>query len=146
MERSPVGSRISESLLLDVPGTATEQVQTCGFRRNSSSLDKAPKIRDSVWLISFQKILVTLPWISSKTWEMYFWAVSGSSVLCDWVFVVFSDVFLDTAAEFLLFLKVALKLRENSVSCEGWIDFNFYNNGEYLLLLWEKRVCIKVNS
>ena len=53
-ERSPVGFQFSESSFLDVPGTATEQVRTCGFRRNSSSLDKAPKIRDSVRLNSFE--------------------------------------------------------------------------------------------
>ena len=69
-KRSPVVSRFSELLFLDVPGTATEQVRTCGFRRNSSSLDKAPKIRDSVLLNSFESFLVTLPSISSETWEL----------------------------------------------------------------------------
>ena len=53
-ERSPLGSRFPESLFLDVPGKATEQVRTCGFRRNSSSWDRAPKIRDSVRLNSFE--------------------------------------------------------------------------------------------
>ena len=48
-----MGSRFSESLFLDVPGTATEQVRTCAFRRNSSSLDRATKIRDSARLNSF---------------------------------------------------------------------------------------------
>ena len=69
-ERSPVVSRFSELLFLDVPGRATEQVRTCGFRRNSSSFDKAPKIRDSVLLNSFESFLVTLPSISSETWQM----------------------------------------------------------------------------
>ena len=69
MERSPVGSRFSELLFLDVHGTATEQVRTCGFRRNSSSFDRALKIRDSVLLNSFQRFLVTLPSISSETWK-----------------------------------------------------------------------------
>ena len=53
-------SRFSEFLFLDVPGTATEQVRTCGFRRNSSSFDKAPKIRDSVLLNSFILLRVSL--------------------------------------------------------------------------------------
>ena len=35
-ERSPVVSRFSEILFLDVPGTATEQVRTCGLRRSLS--------------------------------------------------------------------------------------------------------------
>ena len=51
-ERSPVGSRFSESLFLDVAGTATDQVRTCGFRKKSPSLDKAPKMRDTVRLNS----------------------------------------------------------------------------------------------
>ena len=69
-KRSPVGPRFSESLFLDVPGTATEQVRTCGFRRNLSSLDRAPNMRHSVRLNSFESFLVTLPSISSETWEM----------------------------------------------------------------------------
>ena len=117
-ERSPVGSRFSESLFLDVPGTATKQVRTCGFRRNSSSLDKAPKMRDSVRLNSLEGILVTLPSISSETWEMYSWAIPGSSVLRDWLFLVISGVSLETAAQFLLFLNVAMILREKL--CQLW--------------------------
>ena len=69
-ERSPVVSPFSELLLLDVPGTATEQVRTFGFRRNSSSFDKAPKIRDSVLLNSFESFLVGLSSNFSETWEM----------------------------------------------------------------------------
>ena len=65
--RSPLVSRFSRSLFLEVPGTATEQVRTCGFRRNSSSFDKAPKILDSVLLNSFESFFVTLPPISSET-------------------------------------------------------------------------------
>ena len=45
-------------LFLDVPETATEQVRTCGFRRNSSSLAKAPKMRDFVRLNSFEGFFV----------------------------------------------------------------------------------------
>ena len=66
----PVVSRFSELLFLDLPGTATEQVRTCGFRRNSSSFDKVPKIRDFLLLNSFESFLVTLTSISSETWEM----------------------------------------------------------------------------
>ena len=101
-----------------VRGTDTEQVRTCGFRRKSSSSDKAPKKRDSVRLNSFESFLVTLPSISSETWEMYSWAISGSSVFCDWPFFVFSGVSLETAANFLLVLKVAMILGENF--CHLW--------------------------
>ena len=60
-ERSPVGSRISELLFLGVPGTATEQLRTGGFKRNSSSFDRAPKLRDSVLLNSFESLLSYSP-------------------------------------------------------------------------------------
>ena len=123
--RSPVGSRFSELLFLDVPGTATEQVRTCGFRRNSSSFDRATKIRDSVLVNSFESFLVTLPLISSKTWEMYSWSISGSNVFSDWLVLVFSGVSLETAADFLLFLKVAMILREKF--CQQWkLKWIFY--------------------
>ena len=49
-ERSPVDSRFSQPLFLDVPGTATEKLRTCRFRRNSSSFYRAPKIWESVRL------------------------------------------------------------------------------------------------
>ena len=116
-ERSLLSSRFPESLFLDVPGTATEQVWTCGFRW-SSSFDRALKMRDTVLLNSFESFLVTLPLISSKTWEMSSWEVSGSSVFCDYLFLVFSGVSLETAASFLLFLTVAMILRETF--CQQW--------------------------
>ena len=127
-ERSPVGFRYSELVFLDVSGIATEQVRTCGFRRNSSSFDRAPKIRDSVLVNFFESFLVTLPSISSESWEMYSWAISRSSVFCDWLLLVFSGVFLETAANFLLFLKSAMILREKF--CQQWRlnwIFCFYN-------------------
>ena len=138
-ERCPVGSKFSESLFLDVPGTATEHVRTGGFRRNSSSLDKAPKKRDSVRLNSLERFLITLPSISSETWEMYFWAISGSSMFCDWLFFVFPEVSPETAANFLLIFKVTKILREKF--CQlwrlNWIS-TFYSKSNNLILLWGK--------
>ena len=146
-ERSPVGSPFSELLFLDVPGTATEQVQTSGFRRNSSSLDKAPKMRDSVQLNSWENFLVTLPSISSETWAMYSSAIPGLSVFSDWSFLVFSGVFLETAANFLLFLNVAIILRVKLVSCETelMLSFIFFNRSLISFFMREK-VSINANS
>ena len=124
-ERSPLGSWFPESLSLVVSGTATEQVRTCGFRRNSSSLDRAPKIRDSVRLNSFESFLVTFPSISSETWETYSWAISGSSEFCDWLFLVFSCVSFETAANFLLFLKVAMILRQKFCQ-QSRLNWSYY--------------------
>ena len=55
-----MGSRFSTSLFRDDPGTVPGHIRTCGLRRNSSSLDGAPKIRDSVRLNSWDSFLVTL--------------------------------------------------------------------------------------
>ena len=111
-ERSPKGSRFSVLLLLDVPGTAAEQVRTCGFRTNSSSLDKATKMRDSVRLNSWEIFLVTLPSISSENWVMYSSVNPWLNVFCEWLFLVLSGVSLETADNFLLFLDVAIILKE----------------------------------
>ena len=139
-ERSTLGSRFPESPFLVATWTATEQVRTCGFRRNSSSFDRAPKIRDSVRLNSFESFLVTLPLISSETSEMYSWAISGSSVFCDWLFLVFLGVSLETTANFLLFLKVAMTLRKKF--CQQWkLNWSLYflTNSDNILLLWGKK-------
>ena len=124
-ERSPVASRFSEALLLDVPGTAAEQFRTCGFRRNSSSLDKTPKMRDSVRLNFRESSSVTHSSIFSGIWEMYFWANLGLSVFCDWLLLVFSGTSLETAAKFLLFLNVVMILREKL--CQLW-RLNWFSN------------------
>ena len=55
--RTGIAYGFFELLFLDIPGTATEQVPTCGFRQLSSSLDRAPKMRDSVRLNSLESFL-----------------------------------------------------------------------------------------
>ena len=110
--RSSLVPWFSRLLILDVPGAATEQVRTCGFKRNSSSFDNAPKMRDSVLLNSFESFLVTLPSISSETWEIYSWVNSGSRTCGALSPLVLSGVSLETAANFLLFLNVAIKFGE----------------------------------
>ena len=102
-----------------------EQVRTCGLRRNSSSLDKTPKMRDSVRLNSWESFSMTLPSIFSETWVIYSSAIPGLSVFCDWLFLEFSGVFLEIASNFLLFHKVPMTLKEKLVSCEDWIDLVF---------------------
>ena len=80
--------------------------------KNSSSLDKAPKMRDSVRLNSLESFLMTIPSISSETWEMYSSAIPGSSVFFHWLFLVFFGVSLGTAANFVVLLNVAKSLKE----------------------------------
>ena len=119
-ERSPKGSRFSESLFLDVPGTATEQFRACGFKINSSSLDKAPKMRDSIRLNSFECFLVTLPSFSSETWEILSWAISGSNVFCSLNFQVFLS---ELPLIFSYFSKLKWYCGRSFVSYEKWVIF-----------------------
>ena len=96
--------------------------------RNKSELVGSEEVRQvltghpgyetlSNWIL-LRLSLVTLPSISSETWVIYSWAVSGSSVFCDWLFLVFSGVFPVNAANLLLFFKNALILREKF--CQLW--------------------------
>ena len=134
-ERSPGGFPVFWAV---VPGC-----QTCGFRRNSSILDKVHKLRDSVRLNYLENFLMTLPSLSSETWEMYSGAIPGSSVFCDWLFLVLSGVSLETAANFFLFLSVAMILREKL--CQLWRQnwfFNLYQKWQSLLI-WGEMVSTK---
>ena len=93
----------------NVPGTVPECVRICGFKRNSSNLDRAPKMRDSVLLNSWDSFLVTLPSTSSETCVIYSSLILGTDVFCDWPFLGCSScVSLATAVNFRLFLNVAI--------------------------------------
>ena len=99
----------------NVPGTAPECVIICGFKRNSSSLDRAPKMRDSVLLNSWHSFLVTLPSISSETCVIYSSLFLGTDVFLHWPFLgCFTCVSLATATNFRLFLNVAIFLKGKS--------------------------------
>ena len=111
-----MGSRFSKSLFRVVPGTVPQHVRTCRFTRKSSSLDRAPKIRDSVRLNSWDSFLLTSPSISSETWVMYYSVIPGTHVFCDWLFPAISCVSVETAANFRLFLGVSINLEEGQTS------------------------------
>ena len=96
----------------NVPGTLPECVRIYGFKRNSSKLYRAPKMRESVLLNPWDIFLVTLPSISLETCVMYSSLVLGKDVFRDWPFLGFSScVPLLTAANFRLFLNVAIFLK-----------------------------------
>ena len=93
----------------NVPGTVPECVRICGFKRNSSSSDRAPKMRDSVLMNSWDSFLVTLPSISSETCVIYSSLILGTDVFLDWPFLGCSScVSLVTAANFRLYLNAAI--------------------------------------
>ena len=103
----------SSFVFRNVPGTVPECVRICWFKRNSSNLDRAPKMRDSVRLNSWDSFLVTLPSISSETFVIYSSLILGMDVFRDWPFLGCSScVSLVTAANFRLFLNVAIFWRE----------------------------------
>ena len=93
-------------------------------------LGQSTQNASSIRLNSLESFLVSLPSISSKTWEMYSWAIPGSSVFCHWLFLVFSGVSLETAANFLLFFKVAMILGE---SCQLWRLY-------WILIIQQRRI------
>ena len=98
----------SQSLSRDVPGTVPENARTCGFKRNSSSLYRAHKMRDCVLLKAWDSFSVTLPSTSSETCVMYPSVIPGTDVFCDWLFLVSSCVCFETTANIRLFLSVAI--------------------------------------
>ena len=114
-DRSPVGSWFYASEFRDVSGTVPEFVRTCGFKRNSSSLDRAAKMRDSVLMNSRDSFLATMPSVSSETRDMYSSFILGKDVFGDWPLLGCSFcVSLTTAANFLFFLNVAIFWTESN--------------------------------
>ena len=98
----------------NVRGTVPKCVCICWFERNSSNSVRASKMRDSVLLNSWDSFLLTLPSISSETCVIYSSLILGTDVFRDWPFLGFSScVFLVTAANFRLFLNVAIFLKGN---------------------------------
>ena len=111
-ERSSGGFWFSTFVFRNVPGTFTECVRICGFKRKSSNLDRAPKMRESVLLNFWDSFLATLPSISSETCVIYSSLFLGTDVFRDWPFLRCSSyVSLVTAANFRLFLNVAIFLK-----------------------------------
>ena len=88
------------------------------FQKIFIEFRRAPKMRDSVRLKSWENFLVTLPSISSETWVMYSSAIPGLYVFCHWLFLVFPGVSLETVPNFLSFLNVAIILKEKL--CQLW--------------------------
>ena len=107
-ERSPLGSWFSTSALPNVAGTIPENVRTCGFKRNWSNLDRAPKMPDSVLLNSWDIFLVTLPSISSENCALNSSVIPGAEVFCDGLFLGYCCISLAKAANFPLFHNVAI--------------------------------------
>ena len=58
------------------------------------------------------QFLMTLPSFSSETCVMYSSAIPGTDMLCDWLFLGFSCVSLETTAVFRLYLSVAISWGE----------------------------------
>ena len=107
-ESSSFAPWFSPLVFRNVPGTVPECVRICGFKRNSSNLDGAPKKRDSVLLNSSDSFLVTLPSLSSETWVIYSSSILGMDVFRDWPLLGCSScISLVMAANFRLFLNVA---------------------------------------
>ena len=107
-EGSPVGSWFSKFMFRDVRKTVPDCTQTCDFRRNRSSLDRSPRFRLSVLLKSRDKFFVTLPFVFTDTWVIYYLFTLVIAEFHDWLFLRDpSWLSLATAANFLQFFKIA---------------------------------------
>ena len=115
---------LSTFVFRNVSGRVPECVRICWFRRNSSNLDRALKMRDSVLLNFWDSFLVTLPSISSESWVIYSSLILGTDAFRDWPFLGLSScISLVTAANFRLFLNVAIFLEGKMLrSYEDWIS------------------------
>ena len=103
----------------------------CGSKKNSSTLDRTPKMRPSVLLNAWDSFLVTLPSICSETWFMYSSSVLGSDVFRDWPFLGYSSgVSLAAAASFFLFFNVAIFRRETAMQWSRLNRFFVVNQNE----------------
>ena len=113
----------------NVAGTVPECVVICGFKRKSSNLERAPKMRHSVLLNSWDSFLVTLHSTSSETCVIYSSLILATDVFRDWPFLGCSFcVSLVTAANFRLFLNVAIFEGKMLRSYEDWIILYFLIN------------------
>ena len=77
----------------NVPGTVLECVCICWFERNSSNLDRASEMRDSILLNYWDSFLVILPSISSETCVIYSSLILGTDVFRDWPFLGCSSTY-----------------------------------------------------
>ena len=83
-------------------------------QKNSCSLDRAPKMRDSVQLNSWDSFLATLSSISSKTCVMYSSLILGRDVFRDWPFLGCSSCFSWNGHHFSLVSQCCHRLKEKN--------------------------------
>ena len=99
-----------------------------GFKRNSSSRDRAPKLRISLLLNSLDNFFLTLPSISSETCLILSFCVLGTVVFCASLLPGCSSWFsLLRASSFHLFLKTAICYGKITNNGEYWITFDYGN-------------------
>ena len=90
-----------------------ECVPICWFKRNSSNLDRATKMRDFVRLNSWDNFILTLLSISSEICVICSSLILGADVFRDWPFLeCYFCVSLVTAVNIRLFRNVAIFLNE----------------------------------
>ena len=123
----------------DDPGTVPDCARTCGFRINSSNLNRGPRIRLFVLLKSWYSLFVTLLSIVSDTWVIYSSILLGTVVFRDCRFLGCSSwLSLATAANFLLFLSAAiLKGKNDRTVFKTELLFNFS------IPTWQKQKWVK---
>ena len=117
-----------------VAGCSGNGSEECPYLRvhktNSPNLARATKMQDSRLMNSWDSFPVTPPSVSSETRVIYSSLILGMSVFRDWPFLgSYFCVYLGTAANFRLFLYVAIFLKEKRSSVvKTELSFLFFTN------------------
>ena len=110
------------SAIRDVSGAIQEWTCISGFRKNSSSRDKTPKMRLSVLMISLDNFFPNLPSISSETWVIWSSCDLGAIDFFAHLFLACSSkLSLFRAASYGWFLNVAIfygKIMSSAINTE----------------------------
>ena len=135
----PIGLLVS----VIVPETATEQVQTCGFRKNLSNLEREPKLRDSVRLSSFENFIYSAFNLFKNLGDVFlchFWIKRVLQLTIPGIFRCFSR----NCCYFPLFPQSCHETEGKILSArKTGLKFFILINSDNFLLLWGKRVSIK---
>ena len=123
-ERSSIVPWLSPYVFRDVFGTDPEWPWIIGLRRNTSSRDRASKMRFSVLLNSWDNFFVSLSSIFSETCVIKSCCDLGKFVSRPWLLLRCSSWFyLWRAARFRLFLKITIAYGKITNSGEDRINF-----------------------